>query len=302
MKTPALLLLLGCATVAHAQAPKSYTPSTPPRVGEETILNARVVSVDRATGRLTVRGVDVKADGGNNETFTVVAPALSRLSELKPGMEVLLTLSGTTVRDVKVSVASGGTGGTAIQGSGPSSTTGSAGRARTGATGSGRATTTTGGTAPKPSPTPGMTGVSPGMSGTTSARTNSQGTIVLQGSPSPAATSAGTRNRANASPGTGTSAPLGVVSPQPNAGGPVTGGAPGTVVGGGGVGAAPAPAVATPFPTPRPQPTPIPVGTPPPVGTPAPVLVPADAPSPSPTPGPTPSPASPGPPSPPPSL
>jgi hypothetical protein len=116
MRTLALLLLVGCATIAQAQPPKTYTPGTPPRPGQETILNARVVSVDRAGSRLTVRGVDVKADGGSNETFTVAAPAASRLAELKPGMEVLLTLSGTTVIDVKVSVASGGEAGNVIRG------------------------------------------------------------------------------------------------------------------------------------------------------------------------------------------
>jgi hypothetical protein len=117
MRTLASLVLLGCAAVAQAQqAPKTYTPDHPPRANEETILNARVVSVDPAGARLTVRGVDIKADGGRDETFTVAAPAASRLGELKRGTEVLLVLRGTTVVDLKVSVASGGEGGTPVPG------------------------------------------------------------------------------------------------------------------------------------------------------------------------------------------
>jgi hypothetical protein len=56
--------------------------------------------------------VDVKADGGRDETFTVAAPAASRLAELKRGTEVLLVLRGTTVVDLKVSVTSSGEGAT----------------------------------------------------------------------------------------------------------------------------------------------------------------------------------------------
>jgi hypothetical protein len=117
MRTLASLVLLGCAAVAQAQqAPKTYTPDHPPRANEETILNARVVSVDPAGARVTVRGVDIKADGGRDETFTVAAPATSRLAELKRGTEVLLVLRGTTVVDLKVSVTSGGEGGTVLPG------------------------------------------------------------------------------------------------------------------------------------------------------------------------------------------
>jgi hypothetical protein len=54
--------------------------------------------------------VDVKADGGRDETFSVAAPAASRLGELKRGTEVLLRLRGTTVVEVKASVASGAPG------------------------------------------------------------------------------------------------------------------------------------------------------------------------------------------------
>src|SRR6266536_3624631 len=136
MKTLALLVFLGSAAVVGAQPPRSFTPSTPPRPDEATILNARVVAVDTAGGRITVRGVDVRADGGRDESFVVAAPVVARLGELRPGTEVLLTLRGTTVVDVKVSVASGGQSGTVIQGSGTSAIGGAArGGARAGGAG-----------------------------------------------------------------------------------------------------------------------------------------------------------------------
>jgi hypothetical protein len=133
MRALASLVLLGCAAVAQAQqTPKTYTPDHPPRANEETILNARVVSVDPAGARVTVRGVDVKADGGRDETFTVAAPAASRLAELKRGTEVLLVLRGTTVVDLKVSVASGGEGGTVLLGTRKTTPAGSATRGQAG--------------------------------------------------------------------------------------------------------------------------------------------------------------------------
>jgi hypothetical protein len=256
MRTLTLVVFLGGAALAQAQqSPKTYTPEAAPRPNEETILNARVVSVDPAGARLTVRGVDVKADGGRDETFTVAAPAAARLAELKRGAEVLLVLRGTTVVEVKVSVASGGQGGTAMD------------RTRK--------------TAPAAA----------------SARR-------------PAGTSTRSTPRPTVTPQAGAAPQPGVVSPQPAAGGPVTGAstvpgtgvvvgnprtpvtkgvtvipgpvAPGSTVGVGIV-ATPTPALyATPFPTPRPQPTPIPVGTP------RPVLLPSEAPSPSQTPTPSP--------------
>src|SRR5437764_1089095 len=107
MRIPALLLLLGGAATVYAQAPQSYTPANPPGPNDETILNARLVAVDAAGSRLTVRGVDVRADGGRDESYDVAAPASAQLRGLRPGMEVLLTLRGTTVIGVKISVASG---------------------------------------------------------------------------------------------------------------------------------------------------------------------------------------------------
>ena len=320
MRTLALLAFLGCAAVAQAQQPKTYAPETAPRSNEETVLNARVVSVDVAGARLTVRGVDVKADGGRDETFSVAAPAASRLSEFKRGMEVLLVLRGTTVVDVKTSVASGGQGNATAGAS-------TRGQTRSGARkGSAAAVTPAPGAAepavtPNAGPTPSMIGVAPG---TGTARTNAQGAITLTGSPAapspaPRATRAGTRPavprtavtpRPTVTPQPGVAPPpepqTGVVPPQPVRGGPVTGTAGGRIVPGpitpgpitpdvitpGTVGVAtPSPAAyGTPFPTPRPQPTPKSVGAPPPVGTPAPVLVPAN-PSPSPVTSPATSPA-----------
>jgi len=131
MRIVALLVFVGCAAVAQAQPTRSFTPSNPPRADEETLLNARVVAVDAPGSRLTVRGVDVKADGGRDETYTVAAPSSSQLHELKPGMEVLLTLRGTTVVGMKVSVDSGGPGGNVLQGTGPSAGAAARARART---------------------------------------------------------------------------------------------------------------------------------------------------------------------------
>jgi hypothetical protein len=105
MRTLALAVFVGGVALA-AQSPKTYTPSVPPRADEQTILNARVVAVDAAGSRLTVRGVDVRADGGRDETFTVAAPASASLAGLKPGAEVLLVLRGTSVVEVRPAAAS----------------------------------------------------------------------------------------------------------------------------------------------------------------------------------------------------
>ena len=255
MRTLALLAFLGCAAVAQAQPPKTYTPETAPRPNEETVLNARVVSVDVAGARLTVRGVDVKADGGRDETYSVAAPAASRPGEFKRGMEVLLRLRGATVVDVKVSAASGAQGNTAA-GSATRGQTRNGARAGTAANGVGRSATgaeapvngtvvpavgTTlpvGGTgpvipegvvpipataepavaapsAPNAGPTPSMIGVAPG---TGNARTNAQGAITLTGSPaapSPAARTASPAARAGTRAGTRPAAPRAAATPQP---------------------------------------------------------------------------------------
>jgi len=110
--TAALVFLL--AAVA-AQEPRIYTPDTPARPGETTILNTSIVKVDRPGRTITVR-VDAGRDGDIDRKRTrqlAVAPsAAAGLAQLKAGTEVLLTLRGDTVVDIKLSAGSGG-GGTA---------------------------------------------------------------------------------------------------------------------------------------------------------------------------------------------
>jgi hypothetical protein len=297
MRTFALLVTLACATAVEAQTPKTYTPSNPPRPDEQTILNARVISVDAAGHRLTVRGVDVKADGGRDETLSVGAPAIDQLAALRPGMEVLLVLRGQTVVEAKPSVKSGGESGNVVQGS-----AGTAIAPAPAATPSARRTTRR--PAPRAAVTP-----RPGAASTAGAAT--AGTAQVAVSPAPPVA----RPQLVVSP-----QPL--VTPQPVVvqPGPITPGAAGggvivpgptgpLVIGGTSAGGAPISTggspvpMGTPFPTPRPVPTPVPVGTPPTVPPaptivvpnvrgPSPVLVPADAPTPVPTPATTPSPAS----------
>jgi hypothetical protein len=172
MRIVALLVFVGCAAVAQAQPTRSFTPSNPPRADEETVLNARVVSVDSAGSRLTVRGVDVKADGGRDETYNVAAPSSSQLHEIRPGMEVLLTLKGTTVVGLKVSVVSGGPGGNVVEGTGPSA----------------RARAKTAGTAPRPAVTPAPpVAVAPVTGGVTGPTTGVVGVPVVGRTPGPVA-------------------------------------------------------------------------------------------------------------------
>ncbi|HEV7499461.1 MAG TPA: hypothetical protein VGQ33_05625 [Vicinamibacteria bacterium] len=177
MRIVALLVFVGCAAGAQAQPTRSFTPSNPPRADEETVLNARVVSVDAAGSRLTVRGVDVKADGGRDETYNVAAPSTSQLHEIKPGMEVLLTLRGTTVVGMKVSVVSGGAGGNVIEGTGPSARAASRARAKTA------------GTAPRPAVTPAPAAapvpVAPVTGGVTGPTTGVVGVPVVGSTPAP---------------------------------------------------------------------------------------------------------------------
>jgi hypothetical protein len=264
MKTLALLLSLALGGAAEAQTPKTYAPATPPRPDEQTILNARVVSVDAPGARLTVRGVDVKADGGRDETFSVAAPAASQLAGVRPGMEVLLVLRGQTVVEVKVSTKSGGEGSSA------------AGRASTTAPSRGAKARRTGAAEPRTTPRPAVT-----------PQPVPQAQPMV--SPQPGPVSQGVAQPGVTQPGA-------VVTGVPSATGLPIGGAVSI-----GSTASPAP-LGTPFPTPRPVPTPVPVGSPPSVPpaptivvpdvrAPAPVLVPANAPTPVPTPASTPSPA-----------
>ncbi len=109
-----VLILSALPALVTAQTPKTFTPDNPLRAGEETILNARVVSVDAAGRRITVRGVDARKDGGRDATYAVGPAAL--LTDVRPGAEVLLTLIGRTVVDVKLSVKSGGEAGRPVAG------------------------------------------------------------------------------------------------------------------------------------------------------------------------------------------
>jgi hypothetical protein len=317
MRTLALLAFLGCAAVAQAQQPKTYAPETAPRSNEETVLNARVVSVDVAGARLTVRGVDVKADGGRDETFSVAAPASSRLSEFKRGMEVLLRLRGTTVVEVKASAASGGQG-NATAGASPRGQTRSGARSGSAAgAGGAKGTAAPAGTGapvngtvipegvvpapgaaepavtPNAGPTPSMVGIAPGSGG---ARTNAQGAITLTGSPavpSPAAraTKARTRPavprtaltpRPTVTPPPGVAPQpepqTGVVSPQPVPGGPVTGAAGGRIVPGPITPGPITPGVVTPGTVGVVTPSPAAYGTPFPTPRPQPTPIPVGAP------------------------
>jgi hypothetical protein len=65
-----------------------------------TILNASVVSVDRAGRTMTVR-----ADGEATRRLAVAPAAAGRLAALKAGSEVLLTLRDDVVVDIKISTA-----------------------------------------------------------------------------------------------------------------------------------------------------------------------------------------------------
>ena len=119
----ALLLLVLVATPA-AVAPQDgriYTPKTTARAGETTIINTSVVKVDRPGRTITVR-VDAGADGDvdrNRTRILEVAPsAAAGLAMLKAGSEVLLTLRGDTVVDIKISAGGGGGGSSATAASG----------------------------------------------------------------------------------------------------------------------------------------------------------------------------------------
>lgn len=70
---------------------------------ETTILNTSVVKVDRAGRTITIR--DAAAVGGGRQ-LAVGESAAATLGRLRAGSEVLLTLRGATVVDIKISGAS----------------------------------------------------------------------------------------------------------------------------------------------------------------------------------------------------
>jgi hypothetical protein len=105
-----VFVLVAAASVAPPQDSRVYAPATPARPGETTILNTSIVSVDRAGRTITVR-VDAATDGAVDRKSTrrlpVAASVAARLEGLKAGGEVLLTLRGDTVVDIKMSAGSG---------------------------------------------------------------------------------------------------------------------------------------------------------------------------------------------------
>lgn len=92
--TAALLFLFAASTAALA----------PP---ETTILDASIVTVDRARGTITVR-VDDGTDGRRTRQMTVAPTAVAGLARLKAGNAVLLTLRGGAVVDIKMAAGGGG--------------------------------------------------------------------------------------------------------------------------------------------------------------------------------------------------
>ncbi|HET7721198.1 MAG TPA: hypothetical protein VFK43_14630 [Acidimicrobiales bacterium] len=102
----ASLVLTG--SLALAQGPRIYTPDTPPRPDEMTLLNTTVVAIDRQAASITVtvdkRRQDGIVDRTARETFPLDPAALKSAVEVKPGSGVMLTLRGRTVVGLKMSV------------------------------------------------------------------------------------------------------------------------------------------------------------------------------------------------------
>jgi hypothetical protein len=105
----AVVLALALSVALRAQAQAAFTPERPATPGSRIFANARVVTIDKKTRMITVRGGGV----GKDETFPVEAQALQRAGELKPGEQVVLTLraGGTgpeVVTQIERSVAGAG--------------------------------------------------------------------------------------------------------------------------------------------------------------------------------------------------
>lgn len=117
MSKLALLFLLAAAPAAAApQDARIYTPHTPARPGETTILNTSIVKVDRPGRTITVRvdaGTDGDVDRNRTRQLTVAPSAAAGLAMLKAGSEVLLMLRGDTVVEIKMSAGGGGGGSSA---------------------------------------------------------------------------------------------------------------------------------------------------------------------------------------------
>ena len=74
---------------------------------ETTILNTSVVKVDRAGKTITVRDPGA---GSAARQLTVAPSATASLARLRAGSEVLLTLRGGTIVDIKISSSPAGRG------------------------------------------------------------------------------------------------------------------------------------------------------------------------------------------------
>lgn len=163
----ALPVVIGAAAVAMAaQEPRIYTPDSPPAAGEVTVLNTKVVGIDEAGRRMTVtvdrRARDGRVDRAATRTFAVAERGAAALSGLRKGTEVMLTLRGETVIDVRVTTPGAGAGrpgeapGTGVISTGGSTTTieRGGGTVTTGAGGATTTTTTTTGTVTITEPAP----------------------------------------------------------------------------------------------------------------------------------------------------
>jgi hypothetical protein len=111
-KLSLLLLLAATPAVMATQDARGRTPDSP-APGETTILNTSIVEVDRPGQTITVRvdaGTDGDVDRNRTRKLTVAPSAAAGLRMLKAGSEVLLTLRGNTVVDIKMSAGGGGGG------------------------------------------------------------------------------------------------------------------------------------------------------------------------------------------------
>ena len=120
-KLALLFLLTVASSAALTQDARVYAPATPERPGETTILNTSIVKVDGTGRTITVRAdapVDGAVDRNRTRVLTVAPSAAATLARLKAGSEVLLTLRGETVVDIKLSAGGGGGGATTPAASG----------------------------------------------------------------------------------------------------------------------------------------------------------------------------------------
>ena len=257
-KLALLFLLAATPAVAAPQDARTSTPGTSARAGETTILNTSIVKVDGPGRTITVRAdaaTDGAVDRNRTRVLTVAPSAAAALARLKAGSEVLLTLRGDTVMDIKMSAGGGGGGSTAPAASRRAPATRG---------------TTSGSTAPTAAAP--RTGAAPGR--------------VITVSPAPPATTGRQQQIPQLPPGATAPTSRGVpqlpAGANPPQGRPVPQVAPsgGVMV----ITGSPSPAAGAPT---RPAVSPVAVGSPRSPGTPKPVILPSDPP-PTPLPSPLP--------------